>query len=189
MVLLAVQNLCSLVLFSQNGASSLSKFSFSIALLRQHEQFLHQRWAPKNTRWAQKNDSRLANWCFFGEKLWSSWCKICAHLVQNSCSSGFVFSIKIVLVAAAKRGGLEVDVCVEDVSWCGVEGWCGTGWISREVGARLVKEQKNDHRSRLCRPFKASLPVHFLNMFFNTETCLNCCWAGLPQGIQIKAKP
>ena len=69
--------------------------------------------------------------------------------------------------------------------------WRG-GVAQGELVEKLAQDwskNKKDHRSRLCRPFKASLPVHFLNMFFNTETCLNCCWAGLPQGIQIKAKP
>ena len=100
----------------------------------------------------------LKKYCFFGAKLCSSWCKICAHRVQKVLSS-----FKIVLVAAAKRGGLEVDVCVEDVSWCGVEGWCGTGWISREVGARLVKEQKK----RPPQPFMQTiLRRHFRCIFW-----------------------
>ena len=42
-------------------------------------------------------------------------CKICAHLSGMVC------------VAVAKREGLEVAVCVDDVSGCGVEVWCGAG--------------------------------------------------------------
>ena len=43
-----------------------------------------------------------------GAKFMLIWCKMCAHLV--------LFWFKIVLVAGAKRGRLEVDVCVEDAS-------------------------------------------------------------------------
>ena len=103
----------------------------------------------------------LLHGCFsytFLGKLWPSWCQICAHLA---------FFFKIVPVAGAKRGRLEVDVyiyiCVEDVSWCGVEGWCGTVWISEEVGTRLVKEKKIDHSSRLCRSFWGLISGVFFN--------------------------
>ena len=51
-------------------------------------------------------------------------------------------------------GGCMCGGCEVIHIWCGVEGWCGTGWISDEVGTRLAKEkEKKDHSSRLCRPF------------------------------------
>ena len=48
----------------------------------------------------------LLHGCFsytFLGKLWPSWCQICAHLA---------FFFKIVPVAGAKRGRLEVDVYI-----------------------------------------------------------------------------
>ena len=70
--------------------------------------------------------------------------------------------------------------------------WRG-GVAQGELVEKLVqdwsKNKKTTTAAVYADHFKASLPVHFLNMFFNTETCLNCCWAGLTQGIQIKAKP
>ena len=51
-----------------------------------------------------------------GAKIVFICCKSCAHRV---------FFFKIVFVAGAKRGGLEVDVCVEELIWSGEVVWHG----------------------------------------------------------------
>ena len=71
-----------------------------------------------------------------------------AHLVQIVCSSG-AFSFKIVLVAGAKRGGLEVAVN-----------------YSGDVGTRLVKEKHITTAAVYANHFGGSLLVLFLDMLF-----------------------
>ena len=62
---------------------------------------------------AQSTGNMIYGWlkirCFSGAflgRLWSSWCKMCAHLV---------FFLEVVLAAGAKRGRLEVNARAEDV--------------------------------------------------------------------------
>jgi uncharacterized protein YraI len=85
-----------------------------------------------------------------------------------------------VLVSGAKRGGLEVDVCVDDVKWCGVEGGGarGTGWISEEVGTRLVKENKLITAAVYADHFAVSCLVFLFeySRFLNPKPFLNCYW-------------
>ena len=81
-------------------------FSFKMVLLA-GAKFAHAAAA------AQSIGNMIYGWlkirCFSGAflgRLWSSWCKMCAHLV---------FFLEVVLAAGAKRGRLEVDVRAEEM--------------------------------------------------------------------------
>ena len=89
---------------------------------------------------------------------------------------------KIVPVAGAKRGGLEVDVCVEDVRWFTSDvGWRG-GVAQGELVMKLAQDwpkrrKKKDHSSRLCRPFLGFISGVFLHRLLNAKPFLKCYWA------------
>ena len=106
-------------------------------------------------------------WCFFFKMV---------LLTGAKCVFIWCFFFKIVLVSGAKRGGLEVDVCVDDVKWCGVEGGVarGTGWISEEVGTRLVKENTLITAAVYADHFGVHFWWFFLNRLSSTKPFLNC---------------
>lgn len=71
------------------------------------------------------------------------------------------FFFKIVLVAGDKRGGLEVDVCVEELIWSGEVVWHRMILSFCRVGTRLVKETKLTTAAVYADHFVTSL------LFFN----------------------
>ena len=58
---------------------------------------------------------------FWGKTLLKRVQKLCSSVAKVVLIGCFFF--KIVFVAGAKRGGLEVDVCVEELIWSGEVVW------------------------------------------------------------------
>jgi hypothetical protein len=76
-------------------------------------------------------------------------------------------------------GGCMCGGCEVIHIWCGVEGWCGTGELVMKLAQDWPKRRKkNDHSSRLCRPFLGFISGVFLHRLLNAKPFLNCYWAG-----------
>ena len=150
--------------FPQNGAPIWCKICAHLA-------FFLQNGAPswckicsccRSSAVEKENDlGWLKKWCFSGAFLWSSWCKICAHLVQNVWSSG-AFFLQNCFVAAAKRGGgwrwMYVWRMWVDVEW---RGGVAQGELAEKLAQVWSNTKKMTTAAVYADHFGVSLPLFF----------------------------